>query len=63
MEICPEQLSRFFFCNSGSEAVDNAIKIARAATGKQNIIAFKVCCSLTNTSWLSWHVHVLLSHH
>lgn len=41
-EICPSHLSRFFFCNSGSEAVDNAIKIARAATGKQNIIAFKV---------------------
>lgn len=35
-----DHLSRFFFCNSGSEAVDNAIKIARAATGKQNIIAF-----------------------
>ena len=41
-EICPEQLTRFFFCNSGSEAVENAIKIARGHTKKQNIIAFEV---------------------
>ncbi len=35
---------------SGAEAVDNAIKVARAATGRPNIIAFDVseqraCCS------------------
>eukprot|EP00898_Chlorokybus_atmophyticus_P007338 jgi/Chlat1/7605/Chrsp64S00557 len=40
-EICPPNLPRYLFANSGSEAVDNAIKIARAATGKQNIIAFE----------------------
>ncbi|KAK9839019.1 hypothetical protein WJX74_007933 [Apatococcus lobatus] len=40
-DICPEQLTRFFFCNSGSEAVENAIKIARGHTKKQNIIAFE----------------------
>eukprot|EP00798_Chlamydomonas_sp_ICE-L_P006282 gene6282-2913_t len=39
--IVPSHLSRFFFCNSGAEAVDNAIKVARAHTGKQNIIAFE----------------------
>ena len=42
LKICPSQLTRFFFANSGSEAIDNAIKIARAHTGKQNIICFEV---------------------
>lgn len=40
--IMPPHLRRFFFCNSGSEAVDNAVKIARSYTGRQNIIAFDV---------------------
>ena len=38
----PAHLPRYFFCNSGSEAVDNAVKIARAVTGKQGIVAFDV---------------------
>ena len=44
--IMPPQLSRFFFANSGSEAVDNAIKVARSYTGRQNIIAFDVSLNL-----------------
>ena len=40
--IMPKGLDKFFFANSGSEAVDNAVKIARAHTGRQNIIAFEV---------------------
>lgn len=42
--ILPSNLTRFFYCNSGSEAVENAVKIARAATGRQDIIAFDVSC-------------------
>ncbi len=35
----PEYLA--FFCNSGAEANEAAIKLARKATGKQDIISFK----------------------
>lgn len=34
-------LDTFFFTNCGSECTDNAIKIARMATGKSNVIAIK----------------------
>ncbi len=34
----PEGLSRVFFCNSGAETVETAIKFARCATGRQKII-------------------------
>ncbi|KAF8514152.1 pyridoxal phosphate-dependent transferase [Gautieria morchelliformis] len=34
-------LDSFFFWNSGSEAVEAAIKLARTATGRQNIIAMQ----------------------
>jgi len=34
-------LDTFFFWNSGSEAVEAAIKLARAATGRQNIITMQ----------------------
>lgn len=32
-------LDRFFFCNSGTEAVEAAIKLARAATGRPGVVA------------------------
>ena len=39
-KIVPSSIDSFFFANSGAEALENAIKIARAATGKQNVIVF-----------------------
>jgi 4-aminobutyrate aminotransferase len=34
-------MDTFFFWNSGAEAVEQAIKTARAVTGRQNIIAMQ----------------------
>ncbi|MBS7626956.1 aspartate aminotransferase family protein, partial [Candidatus Bathyarchaeota archaeon] len=38
-EISPKNLQRFFLSNSGAEAVECAIKLARRYTGKKEIIA------------------------
>ena len=37
--LAPGNLTKVFFCNSGAEANEAALKFARAATGKQEIIA------------------------
>jgi hypothetical protein len=37
--VVPEGLDTFFFSNSGAEAVEASIKLARHATKKQNIIS------------------------
>jgi 4-aminobutyrate aminotransferase len=39
--IVPPGLDSFFFKNSGSEAVEAAIKLARMATGRTNVIVFQ----------------------
>jgi len=39
-KIVPPALDSFFFANSGAEALENAVKIAKAATGRPNIIVF-----------------------
>jgi 4-aminobutyrate aminotransferase len=39
-KIVPPSIDSFFFSNSGAEAVENAVKIAKAATGRQNVIVF-----------------------
>jgi acetylornithine/N-succinyldiaminopimelate aminotransferase len=36
---CPGDLKRVFFCNSGAEANENALLIARKATGRQKIVS------------------------
>jgi acetylornithine/LysW-gamma-L-lysine aminotransferase len=37
--VTPPGLKRIFLCNSGTEAVEGALKFARMSTGKPNIIA------------------------
>ncbi len=39
--VTPEHLNRFFFSNSGAEATEASIKLAKAATGRTNVIVFQ----------------------
>lgn len=39
-DVVPEGLDSFFFANSGAEAVEAAIKLARQSTGKSAVVAF-----------------------
>ena len=38
--VAPEKLTKAFFCNSGTEANENAMRMARIATGRENIVTF-----------------------
>lgn len=38
LQFCPPQLSRVFFCNSGAESVEAAIKFARYTTKREKIV-------------------------
>ncbi|HHV56219.1 MAG TPA: aspartate aminotransferase family protein [Firmicutes bacterium] len=38
-QVTPPGLDRFFLCNSGTEAVEAAIKFARASTGRPGVVA------------------------
>jgi 4-aminobutyrate aminotransferase len=38
--ICPEPIDTFFFANSGSEATEAAVKLAKQVTGRPNIVVF-----------------------
>lgn len=40
-EITPEGIQKFFFCNSGTEAVEAALKLAVKHTGRSKIIALE----------------------
>jgi acetylornithine aminotransferase/acetylornithine/N-succinyldiaminopimelate aminotransferase len=40
VSIAPASLTKAFFCNSGTEANENAMRMARMATGRQNIVTF-----------------------
>jgi 4-aminobutyrate aminotransferase len=39
-EVCPDPVDTFFFANSGSEATEGAVKLAKQVTGRPNIIVF-----------------------
>jgi 4-aminobutyrate aminotransferase len=39
-EVCPDPIDTFFFANSGSEATEGAVKLAKQVTGRPNIIVF-----------------------
>jgi 4-aminobutyrate aminotransferase len=39
--ILPPSIDGFFFSNSGAEAVEGAVKLARHATGRPNVIVFQ----------------------
>lgn len=41
VETAPEPLTKAFFVNSGTEANENAMKIARLLTGREKIISFE----------------------
>jgi len=40
VSIAPPSLTKAFFCNSGTEANENAMRAARMATGREKIISF-----------------------
>lgn len=39
--ILPPELDGFFFTNSGAEAIEGAVKLARAATQRPNVVVFQ----------------------
>lgn len=39
-KVVPAELDSYFFANSGAEALENAVKIAKVATGRPNVIVF-----------------------
>lgn len=40
-EVVPPHLDRFFFSGSGAEAVEAAVKLAKHATGRQNVVVMQ----------------------
>src|SRR5215213_7051379 len=40
VSVAPKSLTKVFFCNSGTEANENAMRMARMATGREKIISF-----------------------
>ena len=40
VSLAPKSLTQAFFCNSGTEANENAMRMARMATGREKIVSF-----------------------
>ncbi len=40
VSVAPDTLTKAFFCNSGTEANENAMRMARMATGREKIVSF-----------------------
>jgi len=40
-QVTPDSIDTFFFSNSGAEATEGAVKLAKHATGRSNIIVFQ----------------------
>src|SRR5262249_7217601 len=40
VSIAPKSLTKAFFCNSGTESNENAMRMARMATGRKKIVTF-----------------------
>src|SRR5438309_6166194 len=40
VSIAPKSLTKAFFCNSGTEANENAMRMARVATDREDVITF-----------------------
>lgn len=40
VSVAPSSLTKAFFCNSGTEANENAMRMARMATGRETIVSF-----------------------
>jgi len=41
VEVAPESMDKVFFCNSGAESNETALKVARRFTGKKTIVAME----------------------
>ncbi|MCQ3931905.1 MAG: aspartate aminotransferase family protein [Chloroflexi bacterium] len=41
LPVMPKGIDCFFFSNSGAEAIEGAVKLAKTATGRPNVIAFQ----------------------
>ena len=40
VSVAPDGITKAFFCNSGTEANENAMRMARMATGREKVISF-----------------------